>query len=202
MGGHCQGRRCRPVATQRPMGMETPAPPAWGARQGAGGEGEAGTAPGCRAQSGAQAAGWRPQRPPTREPGCCGACELFTRAQLSLRGRAGGLPALPARNSIPPRELHAWGHGSAELRRSRRAGGVRGGPSQCQAALGGIRKGWRPQEHPAPPPPPLLQSIPVHWSNSPRGQGMVPATLGSAVPGKPPSEPSAERGSPRWRHRG
>lgn len=79
--------------------------------------------------------------PPTREPGCCGACELFTRAQLSLRGREDGSSPTTEKPDPTQGAAVALGHGSDKLRKSRRAGRCRGGPSQCQAALGGIRKG-------------------------------------------------------------
>lgn len=96
--------------------------------------------------------GWRPQR---RPPVSLAAVAPVNYSQ-GLSSPCGGgrtAPALPQRNLIPPRELRwPWAMAVTSFEGAGGLDGVRGGPSQCQAALGGIRMGLRPQEHPAPPP--------------------------------------------------
>lgn len=79
------------------------------------------------------------------------------------------------------------------------------GPGRAQPVPGRIRGHQKGLETPGTPctptptPPPVYPSPLVKFSQRPRNG---PRDLGVCCPGDPPSEPSAERGSPRWRHRG
>lgn len=58
----------------------------------------------------------------------------------------------------------------------------------------GHQKGLVTPGTPCTPTPPLLQSVPVHWSNSPRGQGKAPETVVSTVLGTLPLSPLLKEG--------
>lgn len=129
------------------LGVETPALQAWGPRGRGLGRGcwdcpaPQGTVRGPSSLAARLQRLRRPALTLVSFPPRCEACELFTRAQLSLAGgwvREEGLPALPVGNSIPPREavggLGPWQWQAVEQQESWTGSGE--GPDNARLHIG------------------------------------------------------------------
>lgn len=113
---------------------------------------------------------------------CCEACELFTRAQLPPAGEGGRAPS-PTSGKLDPAQGgcgRPWAT-AMRSRRSRRAGRPQGRAQLMSGCTWGVRKGLRPQKHPAPTCPPHPQFISVHWENPSRGREIASVTLEAAA---------------------